>query len=88
MWLRFIGSAVLLLLLLLSSGPRAYAPDAPQPIDLLCNPSNFKRSHFYRQSALLIRVIREAPGSERWNYYMGEKHGRQFSLNARLPRNI
>ena len=22
-----------------SSGPRAYAPDAPQPIDLLCNPS-------------------------------------------------
>ena len=27
-------------ILFYSSGPRAYAPDAPQPIDLLCNPIN------------------------------------------------
>ena len=76
------------LLLPLSSGPRAYAPDAPQPIDLLCNPSVFKRSHLLPPVRLLVRVTRETPGSERWNYYAGEKHGRQFCLDARLPRNI
>ena len=49
-----------LLLLLLSSGPRAYAPDAPQPIDLLCNPSVFKRSHLCCQSAF-SSVLPERP---------------------------
>jgi hypothetical protein len=38
-------------LLVFSSGPRAYAPDAPQPVGLLCYPSVFfRRSHFCRQS--------------------------------------
>ena len=36
----------------------------------------------------LVRVTRETPGSEGLNYYVGGKHGRQFCLNARLPRNV
>jgi len=75
-------------LLLLSSGPRAYAPDAPQPIDLLCNPSIVQTFPPLPPVRLLVRVTQETPGSERWNYYVGEKHGQQFCLNARLPRNI
>ena len=43
----------LLLLLLLSSGSRAYAPDAPQPVGLLCYTCTIlvfiRRSHFRRQ---------------------------------------
>ena len=54
-------------------------------IDLLCYPSNVQTVPPVR---ILVRVTRETPGSEGRNYYVGEKHGRQFSLNARLPRNI
>jgi hypothetical protein len=35
-----------------SSGPRAYAPDAPQPVGLLCYPcppANVRHSHFHHQ---------------------------------------
>ena len=75
-------------ILLLSSGPKAYAPDALQPIDLLCNPSIFKRSHLCRQSAFWS-VLPERPLAVKGGTtYVGEKHGQQFCLNARLPRNI
>ena len=51
-------------------------------IDLLCYPINSsKRSHFCRRSAFSSVLPERPPGSERWNYYVGEKHGQQF-----LPR--
>ena len=43
-----------------SSGPRAYAPDAPQPSDIVQPPSSSKRSHFFRQSAF-SSVLPERP---------------------------
>jgi hypothetical protein len=52
-----------------SSGPKAYAPDAPQPIGLLCDPCPpmiFKRSHFRRQEPPCPYDARD-PSSERWN---------------------
>jgi len=52
-----------------SSGPGAYAPDAPQPIGLLCNPCHprdFRHSHFRRQAPPRPYDVRD-PSSERWN---------------------
>jgi hypothetical protein len=53
-----------------SSGPGAYALDAPQPIGLLCNPCppprDFRRSHFSRQAPPRLNVARDL-SSERWN---------------------
>jgi hypothetical protein len=52
-----------------SSGPGAYAPDAPQPIGLLCDPCPyviFRRSHFRRQTPPRPYDTRD-PSSERWN---------------------
>ena len=57
-------------------------------IDLLWYPSNVQTVPPVPPVRILVRVTRETPGSKGWNYYVGEKHGRQFSLNARLPRNI
>ena len=51
-----------------SSGPGAYAPDAPQPIGLLCDPCPlviFRRSHFRRQVPPRPYDVRD-PSSERW----------------------
>ena len=64
-----------------SSGPGAYAPDAPQPCRLIVLPSSyssvFRLSHFLQLSPvrLLVRVTREIPSSERWNY-VDKNHGR------------
>jgi hypothetical protein len=51
--------------LFFSSGSRAYAPDAPQPVGLLCCPSvlDVPLSPPVR---LLVHVTRETPSSERW----------------------
>ena len=57
-------------------------------IDLLCYPSNVQTVPPVPPVRILVRVTRETPGSEGRNYYVGEKRGRQFSLNARLPWNI
>ena len=57
-------------------------------IDLLCYRSNVQTVPPVPPVRILVRVTRETPGSEGRNYYVGEKHGRQFSLNALLPRNI
>ena len=57
-------------------------------IDLLYHPSNVQTFPPLPPVRLLVRVTRETPGSEGLNYYVGEKHDRQFCLNARLPRNI
>jgi hypothetical protein len=52
-----------------SSGLRAYAPDASQPIGLLCDacppPVIFRRSHFRRQVPPRPYDARD-PSSERW----------------------
>ena len=52
-----------------SSGTGAYAPDASQPIGLLCDPCPpviFRRSHFHRQVSPRPYDTRD-PSSERWN---------------------
>ena len=52
-----------------SSGPGAHAPDAQQPIRLLCDPCpprNFKRPHFHRQAPPRPYDARD-PSSKRWN---------------------
>jgi hypothetical protein len=52
-----------------SSGPRAYAPDALQPMGLLCDPCPpviFRRSHFRCQVPPHPYDARD-PSSERWN---------------------
>ena len=52
-----------------SAGPRVYAPDAPQPIGLLCDPCPpviFRRSHFRRQVPPCPYDVRD-PSSERWD---------------------
>ena len=54
-------------------------------INLLCYPiSSSKRSHFCRRSAFSSVLPERPPGSERWNYYVGEKHRRQFCLERPL----
>jgi hypothetical protein len=45
---------------LFSSGPRAYASDAPQPVGLLCYLSVFRRSQFRHQS-VSSSVLPERP---------------------------
>jgi len=49
-----ITPIIRILLLFFSSGPAAYAPDAPQHVGLLCYPlcypSVFRRSRFHHQS--------------------------------------
>jgi hypothetical protein len=53
----------------LSSGPGAYAPDAPQPIGLLCDPCLpviFRRSHFHCQVPPRPYDVRD-PSSKGWN---------------------
>ena len=47
-------------------------------IDLLCYPSNVQIVPPVPPVRILVRVTRETPGSEGRNYYVGEKHGRQF----------
>ena len=53
-----------------SSGPGAYAPDAPQPIGLLCDPEPpppwFRRSYFRHQVPPQPYDARD-PSSKRWN---------------------
>ena len=48
-----------------SSGPGAYAPDAPQSCRLIVLPlyysSVFRCSHFHHQSVSLVRVTRQTP---------------------------
>jgi len=51
------------------SGLGAYAPDAPQPIGLLCDPCpprDFRRSHFRRQAPPRPYDARD-PSSKSWN---------------------
>jgi hypothetical protein len=50
--------------------------------DLLCYPSNVQTVPPVPQVRILVRVTRQTPGSEGRNYYVGEKHGRQFSLKC------
>jgi hypothetical protein len=58
-----------------SSGPRAYAPDASQPVGLLCYPNVFRRSHFRRQS-VSSSVLPERPlaakGGTAWARIMAD----------------
>jgi hypothetical protein len=52
-----------------SSGPGAYAPDAPQPIGLLCDPCPpviFRCPHFRHQVPPPPYDVRD-PRRERWN---------------------
>ena len=71
-----------------SSGPGTYAPDAPQPIGLLCDSCplcDFRRPHFRRQAPLRPYDARD-PSSERWN--CGRECWPVILPKCRLPRYI
>jgi hypothetical protein len=68
-----------------SSGPGTYAPDAPQPVGLMCYPCTalvfFRCSHISLPVRRLVRATGETPSSERWNY-LGQNNGRWFCQNV------
>jgi len=72
-----------------STGPGAYAPDAPQPIGLLWDPEPpppwFRRSSFCHQAPLRPYDARD-PSSERWN--CGRECWPIILPKCRLPRSI
>jgi hypothetical protein len=72
-----------------STEPRAYAPDAPQPIGLLCDPDppphGFRRSYFRWQASPCPYDVRD-PSSERWN--CGRECWAVILPKCWLPRSI